>query len=84
MGKLWRGPKLNVKRGRPNELWFTSIDVGQTVVKKDGQWRTLMTPQSDFLATCDVVLRGGYTIEITDDLADELTAAGFGQYVSES
>lgn len=70
--------------GRPNDLWFVSFPIGKTVVKKDGAWRTVMTPQGDFLDQCDVVLRGGYTIEISDDLADELTAAGFGDYVSES
>ncbi len=42
-----------------------------------------MTPQGDFLAQCDVVLRGGFDIEITDELATELTAAGFSQYISE-
>jgi hypothetical protein len=52
-------------------------------VKKDGTWRTIMTPQGDFLATCDVVLRGGYDIEISNELATELTAAGYGEYISE-
>jgi len=83
MPKMWRGPTLTYKRGRPDDLWFTSWPIGKTVVKKDGTWRTIMTPQGDFLEQCDVVLRGGYDIEITDDLATELTAAGFGEYISE-
>lgn len=82
--KMWRGPELTYKRGRPDPLWFTSWQIGQTVVKKDGAWRTIMTPQGDFLAECDVVLRGGYAIEISDELAAELAAAGYGDYVSES
>ena len=83
MAKWWRGPTLGVKRGRPDPLWWTSWYDAKTVVKKDGQWLTVMTPQGDFLAQCDVVLRGGFDIEITDELATELTAAGFAEYISE-
>ena len=83
MAKLWRGPTLEVKRGRPDPLWWTSWYDAKTVVKKDGQWLTIMTPQGDFLAQCDVVLRGGFDIQITDELATELTTAGFSQYISE-
>lgn len=83
MPKLWRGPTLTYKFGRPDDLWFVSFPIGKTVVKKDGAWRTVMTPQGDFLKECEVVLRGGYDIEISDDLATELTAAGFGEYISE-
>lgn len=74
---------MTYKRGRPDPLWFTSWKIGQTVVKKDGAWRTVMTPQGDFLAECDVVLRGGYDIEISDDLAVELASAGYSDYISE-
>lgn len=83
MPSLWRGPTLTYKRGRPDPLWFTSFPIGKTVVKKDGAWRTVMTPQGDFLEQCEVVLRGGLDIEISDELATELTDAGFGEYVSE-
>jgi len=80
----FRGPVLLYKPGRPEPLWFITQRMGKTVVKKSGQWRTVMTPQEDFLATCDVVLRGGMTHTITSDLAAELTAAGFGEYISET
>lgn len=83
MVKLWRGPTLQYELGRPNDLWFVSFPIGKTVVKKDGAWRTVMTPQGDFLDQCEVVLRGGMDIEISDELATELTGAGFGEYVSE-
>ena len=81
---VFRGPVLIYKPGRPDDLWFVSQKIGKTVVKKDGAWRTVMNPQGDFLDACQVVLRGGYTHQISSDLAAELTAAGFGQYVSES
>jgi hypothetical protein len=78
------GPVLIYKPGRPEDLWFVSTRIGKTVVKKDGSWLEIVTPQGDFLATCDVVLRGGYTHTITSDLATELTAAGYGAYITES
>lgn len=77
------GPFLKVKRGRPDDLWWNYRPAGQTVIKKDGQWRTIMGPQEDFLRSCEVVLRGGYTHTINETLAAELTAAGYGQYISE-
>ena len=79
----FNGPTLTYKPGRPADLWFVSQKIGKTVLKKDGVWRTVMTPQEDYLATCDVVLRGGFVHTISQDLADELTAAGYGDYVSE-
>lgn len=81
---FFRGPELIYRPGRPDDLWFVSQRIGKTVVKKDGAWRTVMNPQGDFLDQCDVVLRGGFTIEISNELASELTDAGYGDYVSES
>lgn len=81
---VFRGPVLLYKPGHPEPLWFITQHIGKTVVKKDGSWRTVMTPQEDFLATCDVVLRGGMTHPISEALAAELTAAGYGDYISES
>lgn len=81
---IFRGPVLLYKPGRPDPLWFVTQRIGKTVVKKDGAWRTVMNPQGDFLDQCEVVLRGGFTIEISNELASELTDAGYGDYVSES
>lgn len=75
-------PKLWRKAGRSSELWFVSNPLGQTVVKVNDQWRTVVSPSEDFLATCQVVLRGGYNHDISPALAAELTAAGYGEYVS--
>jgi len=80
---IFRGPDIRVKRGRPDELWFVSYPKSRTVIKQNGSWRTVSTPQEDFLATCEVVLRGGYVHEISDDLATELTSAGYGEFISE-
>jgi len=80
---IFRGPDVRVKRGRPDDLWFVSYPKSRTVIKQNGAWRTVSTPQEDFLATCEVVLRGGYVHEISDDLATELTSAGYGEFISE-
>jgi hypothetical protein len=77
-------PVLNRKAGRAHELWWVSINIGKTVVKVGGEWRTVVSPTEDFLATCDVVLRGGYKTYVSTELAAELTAAGFGDNIVES
>lgn len=80
---IWNSPTFRVKTGKPYDLWFDVIDKSKTVVKFQGNWRTVVTPQEDFLAACDVVLRGGFVIEISEELASELRAAGFTDYVKE-
>lgn len=77
------GPTVRIKYGHPNDLWFAGVTRGKTVVKVGGTWRTVVSPSEDFLATCSVVLRGGYEHQIDQALADELTANGYGEYVSE-
>jgi hypothetical protein len=81
MSKIFRGPTYRYKIGRPHDLWFVSYPVGKTVVKKDGNWSTIMVPQNSDLATYQRVLRGGYDNVITDAEATELTAAGYGDYI---
>jgi hypothetical protein len=80
---VFRGPQIQVKRGRPDDLWFVSYPKSRTVVKYQGAWRSVMSPQEDFLNACDVVLRGGFVHEISTDLATELTTAGYGEFISE-
>lgn len=79
----FRGPTIPFKFGRPDDLWFVSFPLSKTVVKQGGTWKTVMTPQGDYLKTCEIVLRGGYVHDISQDLADELTTAGYGDYISE-
>lgn len=81
---IFRGPVLIYKPGRPDPLWFVTTRIGKSVVKKDGAWLTIMNPQGDFLKECEVVLRGGYVHSISNELAAELTAAGYGDYISEN
>lgn len=77
-------PYVIRKPGRPHDLWWFSMPVGKTVVKVGGTWKSLVSPTEDFLATCDVVLRGGYKTYVSPELAAELTAAGYGDNIVES
>lgn len=79
---LFTSPTYRKKNGRPDDLWFTGVTVAKTVVKHNGTWKTLTSPTEDFLADCSIVLRGGYTHEISQALAAELTVAGYGDQIS--
>jgi hypothetical protein len=80
---MFKSPVQNVKFGRDFELWFVTNPKPKTVVKFQGQWKTVFSPAEDFLAQCEVVLRGGFTHKIEQSLADELSAAGFAEFISE-
>jgi hypothetical protein len=81
MAKIFRAPTYRYKLGRPNDLWFVSYPKGKTVIKRNGVWSTVITPQDSFLQECERALRGGYEEPITDAEAVELTAAGYGDYI---
>jgi hypothetical protein len=83
MAKIFRGPTMRIKLGLANDLWFVSYPWGKTVVKDNGTWKTIVSPQDSTLASYQKVLRGGYDNPITDAEAAELTAAGYGDYIVE-
>lgn len=74
---------MRIKLGMQNDLWFVSYPWGKTVVKKNGAWSTIVSPQDSTLKDYDRVLRGGYDNPITEAEATELTAAGYGDYIVE-
>lgn len=78
---IFRGPTFVYKLRRPNDLWFVSYPIGKTVVKSNGTWTTIVSPQDSSLSGYDRVLRGGYDNVITQQEATELTAAGYGDYI---
>ena len=80
---VFNSPVMNVKFGRDFDLWFVTNPKPKTVVKFQGEWKAVYAPAEDFLAQCEFVFRGGYTHKIEQWLADELTAAGFGEFISE-
>lgn len=83
MAKIFRGPSMRIKLGMQHDLWFVSYPWGKTVVKDNGTWKTIVSPQDSSLATYERVLPGGYENPITDEEAEELTEAGYGDYIVE-
>lgn len=77
----FNNPTWDYKLGRGEELWFVSYPIAKDVVKKDGVWKTYVALTPEFIQTCEVVLRGGFRHEISTELADELVAAGYGEFV---
>ena len=59
MAKIFRGPSMKIKLGRQYDLWFVAYNWGKTVVKSNGTWSTIVSPQDSSLADYDKVLRGG-------------------------
>jgi len=78
----WRGPTYPVKTGLPYDIWWESTTKSKTVVKYQGAWKTLVSPTEDYLAACEVVLRGGFIIDLTPELSTELIDAGFSDYIT--
>lgn len=81
---FFRSPVTNVQVGKPHDLWWAVWPKSTTLVKHNGSWRWVYVPNPDFVAECEVVLRGGYVNPISDSLAAELVSEGFGEYITES
>lgn len=59
------------------------FNVGVSVVKYGSEYEMVYTPSIDTWDTADEVYLGGRVYEISDEEAALLTAAGFGQYLTE-
>lgn len=59
------------------------LNYGQSVVKYGSQYELVVTPSIDVWNTADEVYLGGRVYEISNEEAALLTAAGFGQYLTE-
>ncbi len=76
-------PHRHIKYGLPNPLWWAEVVEGYWVVKTaEGTWRQLVCPTPEFIKTCQASYQGGMIHEITQAQADELTAGGYGSYVT--
>lgn len=75
------GPTYVEKRS--DELWFVGQLKGVTVYKnQSGSWVQTTTPIDSELVAAQKVYRGGYTYTISAAEASELTAAGYGAYIT--
>lgn len=77
----FRGPSY-VERA-DNELWFIKHLKGVTVMKsQSGVWSQTVSPIDSEVQDAARVYRGGYTYEIDAAEVAELTAAGYGEYIT--
>lgn len=69
--------------GRPNKLWFFSIEEGITLVQvEDGSWIETTFDVDEDLQSYPLVLLGGRQQFISEETYQSLVAAGYGQYVA--
>lgn len=55
---------------------------GRSVIKVDGVYQTVDTPDQLTLATATEVYLGGHEYPVSQEVADALTAAGYGDYIA--
>ena len=61
---------------------FGAQPTGQTLIKENGTWTATSYPSQERLAAAQDYLLGGHIHTVAQAVADELTADGFGAYVS--
>lgn len=61
---------------------MSPLPVGQSVLKTNGVYETVMTPTVDQIAAASEVYQGGHSYEVSDAVATALTAAGYGDNLS--
>jgi hypothetical protein len=60
-------------------LWrFYGLSTGRTLVKEGGVWGLVTSPSEDRLAASEGFFRGGYVNTVSNEVAAELVADGFG------
>jgi hypothetical protein len=62
---------------------FYTLDRGVTVVKQGTKYTQVRYPSQDLLEAVDAYWLGGTTNVVSDEEAASLTAAGYGDYLTE-
>lgn len=69
--------------GGLHPLWRRmSLLVGTTVLNEGGFYRQVEEPTDEEVAGADAAYLGGRSYTVTQDEADDLTAAGYGEWVT--
>lgn len=79
------GPRLLPGSRGPERCFFrraSALPVGQTVLKESGVYSTVQNPDANRVAAAQAVYLGGHVYEVNATIAAELTAAGYGNYLS--
>lgn len=75
---VWEGPSYG-----PRLFAFYEFKRGVTVYRVGSQFGEIRFPSQDFLETVDEYWMGGHTHEVSNSTAADLTAAGYGDYLTE-
>jgi hypothetical protein len=62
---------------------FYTLDRGVTVIKLNGKYQQVRYPDQGLLDAVDAYWLGGTTNVVSDEEAASLTAAGYGNYLTE-
>lgn len=63
-------------------MHYKNRAVGRSVLRIAGVYQTIDTPTQDQIASATEYYAGGHVYEVTQTVADALTAAGYGSGVS--
>lgn len=70
--------------GGRHRLWdFYTLDRGVTVIRQGTKFSSVRFPTQTLLASVDEYWLGGTTHTVSDSTAADLTAAGYGDYLTE-
>lgn len=75
-------PAVREKWGRHRLFSRIGLDRGVTVLKNDGAYTQVSDPDPEDITAADAAYIGGRIYEISEDEADDLTEAGYGDYIS--
>lgn len=76
-------PTNRIKAGSRHKLWWVSWpEASGSLVRREGVWSFVTSPTHVEVLTADRVLVGGFDNEVDEVTAAELTAAGFGGWLS--
>lgn len=82
-GRYFRTPAFKQHpRDRHPLIARTWIPVGMTLLKTNGSYRTYIDTDPDLITAADKVYLGGHLYFVETDEAEDLMAAGYGQFLS--
>ena len=83
MTYLFTPPSRVEHSGEKHPLWGRMrLNYGVSLLKKDGLYRQVEGPTSEEATAADAYYIGGHIYTVTQGEADDLTDAGYGEWVT--
>lgn len=80
----FRTPTIDEGPTGPTRLdQFYTLPRGITILKVNGKYREERYPLSSDVKDADIAYVGGHVYKVSNEEAAELTAAGYGEYLTE-